>query len=282
MSATTTSATFTVSTAGGMQAFVTAVHNAIAACGGIVQTADTGQINPATATSPGGANISVGYEIYRFADALQATRPAYLRLEYGTGAGVSNPSIWATIGTGTDGAGNLTGAGTRFQIGSSVSAGTFNCYVSTTTGRLSMLLGGGTSGFMALAWERSLDSTGAVTSAGIVAIGFSASNNFTCWLPSSGSSVNQTGVNSMLPIGTSSGVDGTDVGVYPIYPVVPTVKHAIAGLALYFNSDVASGISQTVTKDGVVLTYKASGALKGPGVTMGTAPGTIAVMVLYQ
>ena len=78
--------------------------------GGLPKTADTGQINLATVTRPA-VNTSGGYEIRRFDDALQATKPVFFKIEYGTGAGSPGTGIsfWLTIGTGSDGAGNITG-----------------------------------------------------------------------------------------------------------------------------------------------------------------------------
>jgi hypothetical protein len=91
---------------------------------GLVQTADTGQINWATlalTSFPTVSTPSIGYEIYRFSDALQASRPVFIKVEYGymvgglgTRAGVWGQTMWITVGTGTNGAGTLTGlVGTR-------------------------------------------------------------------------------------------------------------------------------------------------------------------------
>lgn len=75
---------------------------------GMVQTSDTGQLNPASHARPAATNYS-GYEIWRFADSLQATLPIFLKLEPGVGTAQDRPAIRFTIGTGTDGAGTLTG-----------------------------------------------------------------------------------------------------------------------------------------------------------------------------
>lgn len=75
---------------------------------GLVKTTDTGQIDWTTVLTPTVANTKRGYEIYRFNDALQATRPVFMRFDYGSGAYVYNPMIWVTVGTATDGAGTIT------------------------------------------------------------------------------------------------------------------------------------------------------------------------------
>lgn len=75
---------------------------------GMVQTSDTGQVNPATMTRPG-TSAYAGYEVWRFADALQSTAPIYVRIRPGTGTGAAIPALEMQIGTGTNGAGTLTG-----------------------------------------------------------------------------------------------------------------------------------------------------------------------------
>lgn len=74
---------------------------------GLVQTADTGQINWTTVTRPG-SNTNAGYEIWRFDDALQATAPVYIRLDYGTGSTTTAPRIQLTVGDGSNGSGTIT------------------------------------------------------------------------------------------------------------------------------------------------------------------------------
>src|SRR3954462_11008588 len=70
---------------------------------GLVQTADTGQINWSTVTIPG-ANTAAGYEIWRFADST-----LYLKFEYGTAPSTVQPQMWITVGTGSNGSGTITG-----------------------------------------------------------------------------------------------------------------------------------------------------------------------------
>lgn len=84
---------------------------------GMVQTADTGQINWATVTRPG-TNTAGGYEIWRFNDSLAGSAPIYLKIEYGTAGNAAVPTIWVTVGTGSNGSGTITGTATaRNQAG---------------------------------------------------------------------------------------------------------------------------------------------------------------------
>ena len=90
-----------------MQTSFYAMQAALQGCG-LVQTADTGQIDIATLAS--GASGTKGYEIYRFNDSAQATDPIFIKIFYVNG-NVSGPraTFNAVIGQGSDGAGNLTG-----------------------------------------------------------------------------------------------------------------------------------------------------------------------------
>jgi hypothetical protein len=90
------------------RAWITNLHNAIIAAG-LVDPGDTGQLDLSTATRPG-TNTWAGYRIYRFNDTNQGAYPVFIRLEFGTGAAAGAPAIRFTIGQGSDGAGNITGA----------------------------------------------------------------------------------------------------------------------------------------------------------------------------
>ena len=75
---------------------------------GMVQTADTGQINWSTVTRAG-TTSDAGYEIWRFNDTQQSTSPIFLKLFYGTGATTSTPRLGYQISSVTNGAGVVTG-----------------------------------------------------------------------------------------------------------------------------------------------------------------------------
>lgn len=91
---------------------------------GLTQTADTGQVwssgGGAIGTLPGSANTSAGYVIGRFNDTLQATAPVFLRLDFGAGSPTTNPQMWITVGTGSNGSGTINGTVmTKVACGSS-------------------------------------------------------------------------------------------------------------------------------------------------------------------
>jgi hypothetical protein len=122
------------------------------AVAGMVKTADTGQINSATVARPGVINTAAGYEVYRFDDALQATRPVFFKLEYGVGGAVDRPAIWLTAGSSSDGAGAINGLSflarvQRAAAGSKPAATLVPSYCSGEGGRLALITNHDTSTF---------------------------------------------------------------------------------------------------------------------------------------
>jgi hypothetical protein len=77
----------------------------------VALTADTGQINWATVTRPG-VSTNAGYEIYKMNDTQVTTAPIWFRLDYGTAGAATTPRMQLTVGTGSDGAGTITGPST--------------------------------------------------------------------------------------------------------------------------------------------------------------------------
>lgn len=149
---------------------------------GMVQTADTGQINWTTVTRAAGSTAA-GYEIWRL-----SSSNLFFKLEYGSGNANTSPSLWLTAGTGSNGSGTLTGQqSTRKQVGATANP------TSTTTNYQSYLCA--SANYFGLAWKigasaasqprafigcmQTVDGTGATTSVGYMqfvstAGGFSA------------------------------------------------------------------------------------------------------------
>jgi hypothetical protein len=85
-------------------------EDTLVAVGGWAVTADTGQTLPSALNGANTGNEKRGYRVYRMTDPLQATYPVFMRIDYGGGTNVGNtPAIWVTIGTGSNGAGTITG-----------------------------------------------------------------------------------------------------------------------------------------------------------------------------
>lgn len=74
------------------------------------RTNDSGQVNWSAVSSiqPGG--VVRDYEVFGFTDSLQATKPIYIRLDWGLQtASTSGPSMQIQVGTSTNGSGILSG-----------------------------------------------------------------------------------------------------------------------------------------------------------------------------
>jgi hypothetical protein len=97
----------TNSTDAHFRAWVTFIHESMVA-GGWVNTSDTGQLDIPTASKPVSSNEQVGYKIYRMSDALQATKPIYVKFAFGSNS-ANIPAVWQTIGSGSNGSGSITG-----------------------------------------------------------------------------------------------------------------------------------------------------------------------------
>lgn len=100
------------------------------AAAGLVQTADSGQINWTTVTRPTVNNTDGGYEVWRFDDPLQATAPIFIKIGYGGASPATIPRTVMSVGTGTNGAGTLTGLVSDSRVVNSASSATAGTYVS--------------------------------------------------------------------------------------------------------------------------------------------------------
>lgn len=138
------------------------VTSALTTVCGMVQTADTGQFDslspPALSTTTSAVNQLFGYRIFRFNDSLQSVRPIFIRIEFrysnGATAGPADryPFFGLQSGTGTDGAGNLIGAGTAYTRPFAFTAMSLNANTAMPLGGYVSLACGG-DGFAWLAFK---------------------------------------------------------------------------------------------------------------------------------
>lgn len=214
----------------------------ILACGW-VQTADTGQSDPATATVPGTNTTAAGYRVYSLNDALAGVAPVLLKYEWGRGGSTTAPAAWFTVGTGSDGAGAITGVlQPRIQTGTgtTVSVTEYWSYASSDGSSLSIVMWPDIASNLVPAWalrvERSRTLAGEPT-ADALAITMSAANvsrtiaysgtpgsvgdalgsNLPCALPAT---VNGTNSASFT---VSLSQDGTTAPVFPVVYSAPGV-----------------------------------------------------------
>lgn len=146
---------------------------------GWVQTADTGQLNPATILYPVANNAIVGTMIWRMNDALQATAPVFVKFGFGSQDLNTKINLNIQIGTGSNGAGSLTGNNLiTFDIGlaSNTAASDF-IYSSGSTNRFAMAMWPAVDAARSLFFsiERSKDAAGNDTADGVFLAGRSGS-----------------------------------------------------------------------------------------------------------
>ena len=105
------SSTWTNADDASFRAWGSAISAGLAAVG-LVKVAVTGAVNWGTVVR--GTSVASGtpwgFEVWRFADALQATHPVFIKVEYGgsnsTSAPQAIPALWVTVSRGVDAAGN--------------------------------------------------------------------------------------------------------------------------------------------------------------------------------
>jgi hypothetical protein len=282
----------------------------VRASGVFVNTADTGQVNWASIASvPSSAYV---FDMFVFNDALTLY---YLKLEYGNVGGANNPAIRFSIGTGTDGAGNLTNSSGTFVLsttgatpgGSLGTITTFDCRFVYKTGGIAFHWwrnsGFNTSGFFHI--ERSRDNTGAPTSDYVYAT-FSMNNGGSgsckllslCWVTgNTGWKQNPTGVSAAtgcggILMGGLTIQSHAFAGSFPISPF-----HIMKGgwgnpsmlLAGTHYLDVTDGTTYTGTLYGASATYYAaafesgnSGSGNGMGSFYGNSSTITSAMVRWD
>lgn len=222
----------------------------------MTKTSDTGQIDPATVNLPTN-NTAGGYEIYRFNDSLQSTRPIFIKFEYGTQtAGL--PQIWVTVGIGTNGAGVMTGissnrssiCGTTFSVQSTTIAyNTLICCVPGFFG-LGFKLGannqnGASKGMGAVFINRSCDDTGAITGNGVAVMRQNVTvqaywgAQYVDFINNLAYQESTDGSTSLVIQNRSTSLVGTDVQVYKNYVATPRVR-PLFGVLTVLTSEVSA------------------------------------------
>jgi hypothetical protein len=220
------------------------------------KTADTGHVNTGTVTKPS-ANAAAGYEIRTFDDGLT---PAYLKIEYGLTSS-SCFGLWLTIGTGTNGAGTLTGVvSTRFASGFSVSTSTPSswCFSGGSSGKKSWFAMTSVYETPALTpeirffFERIRNPNTGAFAGEETALGFSTS--FNAWQAVISSAVGASPANSsvtgqwsvMTPPTATMITDGS-LGLLPITPFRRGPRPPITSFAGYLPADLAPGVVTSTT-----------------------------------
>ena len=267
---------------------------------GLTKTGDTGQVNWATVTVVGAYSsaVSRGYEIWAFNDPLQGTAPIVFKIEYGAAA-AAQPVLWITVGTGSDGAGTITGAvkSTRQSITANVANYTSGlvsrfCYV-PATGFLGMGLKlngqGSSNGVFGIFIMRNNDTTGAATANGATLfMGAATGSNYSIQLNFvAGSTIPNTGTPQANPILgawpyslTSSFVGGGNFQALPLIVPVPALQ-VLAQLCVTILSEIAIGTTFALNVVGLTnRTFIVLGAVTNQPIT--GAATTYALAMVWE
>lgn len=247
---------------------------------GLTKTSDTGQINWTTTTT------GSGYEVYRFNDTLQSTQPLYLLFQYSASTSWQYISS-ITMGTGTNGAGSLTGgvtalsyAGTAGTTSTATGNWTWRFNYNATRGFFGMsqwaaLTETGTSTRSVFAISRSCDMTGAPVGSGVLGVSFGASTSTT-----SAPVINyETGTGMNLASHAVPGfgsyntlAQGTNVQFLRSTVAYPTVR-SHPQILYYANADIPRWTTVSLSPYGTSYSYITCG-----GVTSGSSGGAYAML----
>jgi hypothetical protein len=238
-----------------------AISDALTAVG-VAKSGDTGQIDWAAVVTPAAGNTSKGYEIRVFADALQATVPIFIKIEFGSGAAATSPALWITVGIATDGAGTLTGAvTTRRQLTTAGNSAT--TYVNRVTGETNRVAlwtwtdAGVVTYAMQVSIERTHDAAGADTNEGFTLLsgfGSSAQVQLVTFLFGTGVVSTETLLPALLPsVGT--GASGAAVALYPIFPTKGVYLNPLANVLIAFQANVTPGTPISFTYYGATKAF---------------------------
>lgn len=262
---------------------------ALLAAAGMVQAADSGQINWTTVTRPG-VSTAGGYEIWHNSDSSM-----FLKLEYGTGTGTTIPQMWVTAGTGSNGSGTITGQTNTRAIWTSQNvpnstATTYTTYMCATTNAFAVAWKvNGFSGAFPLGYlviGKSVDGAGAATSTGIGVLR-SGSNGGTPTLQSvrqAATAVTFTdSVNfCVIPGNPSASLVGADIQAYQTWLNLPNVV-PFAWCCAYVLSEITRLNTFPVAMVGAVShTYLALGQLGSSGTINGQAAATYGLGMIYE
>lgn len=257
---------------------------------GWVHTADTDQIDWETATKPTGANEVRGYEMWRMNDALQATAPVFLKLEYGSSGGWDQPGVFVTVGQGSNGAGALVGlSSARSHVRSVAAGGTRqDCVASGGPGRFQIAMfvaGVNQSSFYAwwLSVERTKNASGADTPEGVLIASATAggTNAQQQFLQSGGGAAPLEASLGVLVPTVGTGSSGQAIAIYPVFWSKGVFLNPGLGIMVGFIANLTPGMAVTFSVYGSPHSFY----VIGPTVTAiqrGSVANPITLLLRYE
>lgn len=288
------------------------VEDTLVTTGGWLLSTETGDTAPASLAHPTTTNTKKGFRVYKTNDGLTQV---YMRIDYGSSAGTSGNSfgMWITLGTGSDGAGTLSGVffnGGGFTaptIDSATTAtvgttGAVNSYGSADTGRvqLALFVSSTVANIIAFSIERSKDSNGSDNSDGIL-ICCTRAGSTSIWGVNATSSCMDTTMYAVLAGGTQptfenglsyiltrnnpSETFGSDIGTGLVIHFKGASQQPGIGICVVNSSDVTTETSFTQTIYGATRTYQHLNSLqpcRPTSATVSTADAAQRICMRYD
>lgn len=263
---------------------------------GLVQTSDTGQINWTTVLAPGAASTFMGYEIWRFADSLQASAPVYIKVEYGSStSAANNPGMRFSFGSGSNGSGTLTGnLSTTYLAGATAVAGACSVVGSGSTNRFCISYGFTTAGGygMFFGFERSKDAAGNDTVEAVLGVfnntTVSGSSTGQKFYPVWSTTLGDIGLTTATPAPAlfppSVATSGAQTVLAPLLHSKGIFMNPGMNFLGYYTAGPVPNGTPSVYMYGVARTYytlPATSALEGTG-WQGPGSGTEALAIRYD
>lgn len=228
--------------------WATALSTVLRGCG-LVKTADTGQVADFSAAVRPAASTAAGYEIFRFNDAMQATAPLFLKVEYGTSVTPTRPAYWVTVGRGSDGAGAITGgllARTQLSRGGDA-PGQVDTFASHGEGWLTIAAnaGGTADGGVPFLLDRVRDDAGVPTAEGFLAA-WSVAGSISSLTAAYDGSWSDSSTSGPATLNASQLPGGTaqykgEYQAFPTFPILGYPRPASRSICMAGTADVAGG-----------------------------------------
>lgn len=201
---------------------------------------------------PTASNQSAGFEMYRMNDVLQPTAPAFLKIEYGTGASPSFPSIWLQMGNATDGAGNLTGINpsARQQLACSGNVLTpQKCVFSGNASMFAASLFYNSASHISFGFERSGTNAGVENGDYVVCAGRSGGAGFSMLSrPAAAPPPALTEMGCYVPSNVTTSADGADFSPLYLRPWKGNNQPPLRCFLGYFNADFTAEVPYATIK----------------------------------
>lgn len=213
------------------------------------------QIDWSGVTTANTTVVSKGYEIWEMGDALQATAPVFLKVEYG--GSQASPYLWFTVGTGANASGNVTGnVSYRINVTTSNSVSGQSYFAGGTSRFAWVGLGTGRTSTMLFGVERTVDANGTPTGDGVLFLWNEA--NFTAsqfaWTPALSNTAALETTWGMMTSTVNGAISLTmpPLRQIPFYPIFHTMPGTFFNPGLNFVGSLSALMTNSMTAQGTL------------------------------